>query len=244
MLSSEQITGKAREIAYALVRVSFYIKRSDLQLRIERGAFELLEQAARVSADPSAQMVLPALSSIAVLDALVRLAHSIYEIEPVNATILVRELDALHTAIRQVGNMDERLPNLETFFSQNNSLPNGSEEQTAAASEEMNMTTAYGASSGREVSRPAISEKQTEARPSEKNQALNIALRQSSIVETIRSGADASRRLKDILSEFNEVSERTIRYDLQKLCERGVIERVGNGGPATFYRIPAEVIVQ
>ncbi|MBU6142068.1 DeoR family transcriptional regulator [Patescibacteria group bacterium] len=244
MLSSEQITGKAREIAYALVRVSFYIKRSDLQIRIERSAFELLEQAARVSVDSSAKTVMAALSSIAVLDALVRLAHSIYEIEPVNATILVRELDALHTAIRQTANLDERLPNLETFFSQDNALPNGSEEKNDESASDANMTKTYGAQGDQKEGHQAIAEKSEATRPSEKNQALNIALRQSSIIETIRSGADSSRRLKDILSEFNDVSERTIRYDLQKLCERGVIERVGNGGPATYYRIPVEVSVQ
>ncbi len=241
MLSSEQITGKAREITYALVRVAFYIKRSDLQIGIERGAFDLLEQAARVSVDPSAHTIMPALSSIAVLDALVRLAHSIYEIEPVNATILVRELDALHTAIRQAGNMEEQLPNLETFFSQNNSLPNGDRNEKEKQEDDANTERVYGASHDQREADAAIADTENENRSSEKNQALNIALRQSSIIETIRSGADASRRLKDILSEFNGVSERTIRYDLQKLCEKGAIERVGNGGPATFYRIPSMV---
>jgi len=47
--------------------------------------------------------------------------------------------------------------------------------------------------------------------------------------------------MKDIQEYLPESSERTIRYDLQDLVEQGVIERIGNGGPATFYRAKAQV---
>ena len=42
--------------------------------------------------------------------------------------------------------------------------------------------------------------------------------------------------LKDIAVLFPEYSERTLRYDLEKLCEEGAIEKIGNSGPGTFYR--------
>jgi len=35
------------------------------------------------------------------------------------------------------------------------------------------------------------------------------------------------------------ISERTIRYDLQTLLEQGLVERVGNAGPSVFYRANA-----
>lgn len=61
------------------------------------------------------------------------------------------------------------------------------------------------------------------------------AERQAAILERIRQNNDC--RLKDIQFALPDVSERTIRYDLQKLCEQGLVERVGNGGPGSYYKI-------
>ncbi|MDP3948073.1 MAG: DeoR family transcriptional regulator [bacterium] len=44
--------------------------------------------------------------------------------------------------------------------------------------------------------------------------------------------------IKELVAELGNVSERTLRYDLQRLVEQGRIERVGSGGPGTYYRIP------
>ena len=65
---------------------------------------------------------------------------------------------------------------------------------------------------------------------------INTAIRQSAIINRIKSGNGNGCRLKDLITEFPDVSERTLRYDLQRLCEQKVIERVGNGGPASYYR--------
>lgn len=64
--------------------------------------------------------------------------------------------------------------------------------------------------------------------------------RRNLLVEKIRQLGNAA--MKDIAAAFPSVSERTLRYDLQKLCEHAVLERVGNGGPASFYR-PKEISV-
>ena len=61
----------------------------------------------------------------------------------------------------------------------------------------------------------------------------NPAIRQSAILEKIKN--DGSCRMKDILHSFPENSERTLRNDLQKLCDQEMIRRIGNGGPYTFY---------
>jgi DeoR/GlpR family transcriptional regulator of sugar metabolism len=62
-------------------------------------------------------------------------------------------------------------------------------------------------------------------------------MRQSAILERIRQNNNC--RLKDVQEWLSDVSERTIRYDLQNLIGQGLVERLGNGGPATFYRIRA-----
>ncbi len=260
-MPSEFIKEKAREISYALVRVAFYIKRLELRDRIEGLAFKLLDDAAKASVENNNQTTTAALSTIASLDTLVRLAHSIYEIEPVNATIIVRELNNLNSAIRQYGKMDEQLPNLESLFSHNSvnnpvaaAINFGGQFATRenlvspdASSNAANSDFYNNKNPDTDVSSAAIAESRSFVQSKlaqDNNQSLNIAMRQASIVNKIRSRNGSGMRLKDVLAEFQSVSERTIRYDLQGLCEKGVIERVGNGGPATYYRITGSPAVQ
>ena len=57
--------------------------------------------------------------------------------------------------------------------------------------------------------------------------------RQIKIADKIRITGNAAMR--DLITEFPEVSERTLRYDLKKLCEMGFITRIGTSGPASHY---------
>jgi hypothetical protein len=66
--------------------------------------------------------------------------------------------------------------------------------------------------------------------------------RKDRIVERIRQSGNLNSsaigcRLRDIQEVLPDLSERTLRYDLQRLVAEGIIERIGNGGPATFYKI-------
>lgn len=246
-MTSEFIKNKAREISYALVRVVFYIKRLELRNRIESLSFELLDNSAKVGVENTNQAVTSALSTVASLDVLVRFAHSIYEIEPVNATILVRELDNLNSAIRQFGKLDEQLPDLESLFSKmpisnqvSAPVSFGNNTDVSPVSNDSSLD-AYRAPLNDKVSLDELSS--VEIKSNRENQSANIAIRQSAIMEKIKTGNGSTGstqdgcRLKDLLAAFPDVSERTIRYDLQKLCDGGMIERVGNGGPATYYRV-------
>lgn len=58
--------------------------------------------------------------------------------------------------------------------------------------------------------------------------------RQGAILEKIRQSGNC--RTKEIQDLFPGCSERTLRYDLQSLTEQNLIEKVGVGGPAVFYR--------
>ena len=58
--------------------------------------------------------------------------------------------------------------------------------------------------------------------------------RQMVILEKIRRSGNC--RTKDLEDLFPEASERTIRNDLQSLAEQNLIEKVGTGGPAVFYK--------
>ena len=74
----------------------------------------------------------------------------------------------------------------------------------------------------------------SEAEPAIRQSANDSAIRQSAILERIRQFGNC--RLKDIQEILPDSSERTIRYDLQALLEKNLIERIGNAGPSVFYR--------
>lgn len=199
---------KTREISYAIIRVAFNVKRLDLRVRLENLAFELMENAAKAVANADSESTNKVLSDISAIDGLVRLAHSIYEIEPVNATILIRELDKFNSAIRQQENAAiAALPDLTSLFSD------------YPVKEAQN--------------KPDDNKFESNIEDSSSNN-LNLEMRQSAIADKIRQ--KDSCRLKDLLVDFPGVSERTLRYDLQGLCAKGEIERIGNGGPATYYK--------
>jgi hypothetical protein len=74
------------------------------------------------------------------------------------------------------------------------------------------------------------------------SESFNI--RKERILAQIRQSGNSNNpaigcRLRDIQELMPELSERTLRYDLQRLIQEGLIERVGNSGPSTFYRVRA-----
>lgn len=69
---------------------------------------------------------------------------------------------------------------------------------------------------------------------------FNGETRQMAIYELIRQfGKEFGNgcRMRDLQESFSGVSERTIRYDLEKLMEMGLIERAGQSGPGTYYKV-------
>lgn len=71
----------------------------------------------------------------------------------------------------------------------------------------------------------------------EKNEELSphIVNRQSAILEFIRQLPNGCR-MRDLTARFLEVSERTLRNDLQNLISEGLVERVGVSGPFSLFR--------
>lgn len=226
-MTPEFFRQKAREICYALVKVSYFVRRTDLRQRLERLAFEFLENSAILSADNTDALIFNQIfKNIAVLDALIRMGHSLYEIEPVNATLLIRELNDFNSTIRQFRDSAiAELPNLDTALSsltKNNDL-----------------------SIRKELNREEDNDSEL---------GVNSAIRQNMIIEKIRQFTNNSAnnsatnenpqdlplnsfRLRDLLVEFPDISNRTLRYDLERLCSQGVIEKIGSRGPACYYRL-------
>jgi len=190
---------KSQEVSYALIRIAPYIRRKELKSRIERLAFKLLE-------DSAAQDLEEGIKSVSALNALVSMGKAIYEIEPINAKVILGELNLLKSSMRNAIGLsegDEETPNLESFFSKP----------------------------------PAVVDEGESGKEAKNGNGMAGTIRQSAILEKIRQTGNKQIQLKDLLSEFPEVSERTMRYDLQKLCSQGLVERVGSGGPGSYYSL-------
>jgi hypothetical protein len=68
--------------------------------------------------------------------------------------------------------------------------------------------------------------------------SLSSGIRQSAILNRIRQSGNC--RMKDLQEAFPQCSERTLRYDLEYLVGRRLVERVG-AGSATAYK-PVEAV--
>ena len=222
MLSN--FTKKAYEICYAIFRLGDAIKNTDLKARLEKAGLGLLEAS---SLNDNSYLG----RSLSLLEALVVFSQGIGEIGYPQSQVLLREIGNLNSAIRQNNAAIADL-NLEEFFqtpitSNYNIKPKVTETAITENKLINNEITSNTETEQQEIS--TVVEKDKE----------NAAMRQSAIMEMMRQVQNC--RIKDLIAAFPGVSERTLRYDLQKLCEEGTIERLGTGGPGTYYQIKSNV---
>lgn len=244
---------KARGVCLTLIKISVYAKRAELRHRLERLAFDLIEHAATRDFQGF-------LRTASVLDGLIKFGKNVYEIEPVNADMVIQELGKLNEAMRQIADLS--LPDLEKPPSQISDLSNnatlfeamktnaaiviardnpamGQEIQQSVAGDTAIKTGNVGLEPGKaRKKKPANPTILKDADDKTGNPPLgtveNAAIRQTAIVERIRQSGNDPVKFKDVIAAFPDVSERTIRYDLQRLSNQGIIERVGESG---YYKI-------
>lgn len=195
---------KSLEVSYALIRVAALVRRPELKSRLEKLAFDLLEKIAT-------EKPVEVLEVTAALQALLHMGQSLYEIDPENVKVIIGEINAINSAMRQSSGLGD-LPD----FSRIAGLPDDSAKHS---------------------NNSATIESEGQPDSVKNGNGFSATLRQSAILEKVRNSDNSQIQLKDILAAFPEVSERTMRYDLQKLCSQGLLERVGNGGPASFYSV-------
>jgi len=147
----------------------------------------------------------------------IELGEAIGEISTLNASVLYREIGKLSAFIDQIKGVDV---DIESIFSRTEPLPTNKQVSSQRArvirkeSESKDVKSGNAAISG-------VSSSSSE--------------RQAKLEEKIRQYGNTA--MKDLIAAFSDVSERTLRYDLQKMCDRGIIERIGSGGPGVYYKI-------
>lgn len=214
MLSN--FTQKAYEICYAVFRLGDGIKNADLRTRLEKAGLNLLEAG-------SLNNNLSLSDSLSLLEVLMNFSQGIGEISYLQSQVVLREIGNLNTAVRQNNSAIAEL-NLEEFFQPPIPTQNNNESISKSA---MPM-----------VVDNKIDEIGQEEVVIEKDKE-NAAMRKSAIIDIMRQVRNC--RIKDLVAAFPGTSERTLRYDLQKFCEEGMIERVGPGGPGTYYQLKPAV---
>lgn len=250
MFSQEFFIQRSFEVVWAVFRVAEHTTRAKIRQGLEDKATDYL-----LNKD---------LKSLDELEQIVRLASQIKEVSQVNAGVLLREIGNLRAAMIELANSQvrrieasktpENAPQIEEVFSRPpikvsdliDALKTGFKiEEKKEEKESGNPSASSGQESGKS---PAIRQsadkspaRETRSPASKKDRfeaVVGFKERNEAIMEIL------SRRnlchIKDIVLALPNVSERTIRYDIQRLVDKGVIERVGTGGPNSFFRVKKE----
>ncbi len=206
---------KSYEAGYALFRLAGTLPERTFKAHLEDKALDLIVAALEERHAASKR-------TIYVAEYVLRFLSDVGAVHPETAGLVIQSLHELNAAIAESGNNVEPLP-LDFLF------PSKTVEKEESVLLE----------SGKEE--PAI-EEVIELPDSLPNQASPVShgsedfnARKNKIMQKVRQAGVC--RLRDLQEVLKDVSERTLRYDLQRLTLEGLIERVGNGGPATFYRL-------
>jgi len=232
---------KIQEICLALIRISVYARRLEFRRRLEIIAFELLEEFFLRNIDPAIKL-------LNYIKEMVSFGRIIYEIEPVNADILIKEIESAILLADKFKDQDGRITpsgDIKGIFSR---LPDSESKKRTKNKD----NPAKNSESGNPANNPAIEPNiilpdSIDADNIDKNPAIkdnpaksgngfqDSTIRQNTIIEKIRTSGKPIQ-LRDILAMFPDLSERTIRYDIQRACNQGILEKIGSG-PITSYKI-------
>ncbi len=218
------ILTKAYEVSYALFRLAATMQEKDFAEQLRSSGSALLVHAASENYSDAER-------SLRVMECLVKFGGDVGMIGTPNVDVMTREIFALDAAIAERRNAvktDE--VNVAEIFSKPEIAEHSAtlEREPATESEPEPIREPEPARS--EFFRNAESIEPAVRQPANNDSVI----RQSAILERIRQSGNC--RLKEIQDILPNTSERTIRYDLQTLLERGLIERIGNAGPSVFYR--------
>lgn len=201
---------KAYEVSYALFRVAAILTSRDLAALLEKEALNLLRSTVGNCQEE-------ARNTLGIIHYLVAFGKDTNIVHSENADLLIRELESLASLLQDRARNTVTPADLSQIFSVAEShIPEPSVARSNSA-ESNNATRALP-----KVRTAPVS-------------AIMLSERQSVILDRIRQSGNC--RTRDIQAILPDLSERTLRYDLQRLIEDGKIERGGGGGPASWYKI-------
>jgi hypothetical protein len=202
------IIKKSYEISYALWRIAANIKERGFAGRLIGKSAKLLDAAVTGNLSEILEVV-------AAIEFFIKFGVDVNAINVSNGDIILREIGNLKSAIPSINTAIADL-DIAGIFSEE--LPETPEAEEIGDTEETK-----------------IEIESDDFKPiSIAANAMKSEMRQSMILEKIRQIGNC--RLNDIQAILPDTSERTIRYDLEALVQKGVIERIGVGGRGVYYR--------
>ena len=259
----EFIQTRSYEIAWAVFRCAALVKQPKLKEELENGAVEItVNYNGYQKGDKGFGAQIETLKK---LESIIKLAEAVGEIKAINAQVLYRELINLDWAISrtfsEIRKEAEKSADIDDIFAKlpmtlpnfkNNSANrekdgvqaenNSARELHDSAKLTMNNNSAILRQAQDKVVRPPAGESPQVIRQElGKNSAktsenpLDAADSwQNTILNKVQDLEETSTKELSVL--FPQISERTIRFYLQKLTEKGFIRRIGNPGPGSYYQ--------
>lgn len=214
-----QVKKKAQEVSFVLLKIAGYIRHKELAARIESISYQLIESL--YSNDLGTAM-----AKVDAAIGLSSLASNIGEMNQGNTAIVLRELENLKNGIIQCQESKDviEMPSVEGLFSKMSiSAPAKVIRPQSIPSQKSQVVVSN-----------------VQVKPAILNQSIQESsgaaiIRQDTILATIKLANGAKLQLKDLIAAFPDISERTLRYDLVKLCQIGKLRREGSGGPSNYY---------
>lgn len=207
---------KAYEVSYALFRVAAILPSRSFAEVLEKEALNLLRTTV-------GNLTGEAQAALNTAHYLVAFGKDTNNIHQENADILVRQLESLASMLHDRAKNAVTPADLSQVFS--SAEPRVAETGVSAPA----------------VARP-VREMRALPNPRPANAAnhsasvtIMLSDRQGLILNKIRQSGNC--RTRDLQALLPGLSERTLRYDLQRLIEDGKIERGGGGGPASWYKL-------
>ncbi|PIR88379.1 MAG: hypothetical protein COU09_02595 [Candidatus Harrisonbacteria bacterium CG10_big_fil_rev_8_21_14_0_10_44_23] len=218
---------EVQELSYILVKLASIIKQTELSVRISSLSCSLVENLYAEEYRVAGKRI----ESIIGLSAL---ACNIGEINSNTADILIKRCRALSAKIQDENKARNNLLDLPNYQRPNNKIYTG-DERAEHSNPKPGQLSLGSFSQESRMAREAINTPNIGSGKNSNSISKRAEKRQNRILAIMRQAENGKLQLKNIIATFPDYSDRTIRYDLEKLCERGIIYREGSGGPSNYY---------
>ena len=240
-IQEEFLYKKTYEFSYATLMLASSAKNKDIAVLLESKAVSLLDSV--LIADYS--------KTKDIIHSIISLAGIMVDgglLHPINREVLIKESENIYLAMEALPVLSQKeiLPdlNLNKVFSKSNLPTSPVRSNLAKRNADVRASVTSNGVKRQIADKPAKQQVQSEI--ADKNIADEIAdrnyneagffkseMRQSAIINKLQEkgnlpGRQAGCRLNELQELFPDISERTLRYDIEFLISRGLVERVGS----------------
>ncbi len=214
-IQEEFLYKKVYEFSYATLRISSSAKNREVAEILEGRAFSLLNSVLTADYSKTSDTV----NSIISISGLLVDGGFLH---PANKEILQRESESIHLAIKALPKKKEVLQDLGLgkIFSKS---PLPKRQIVDKPVKQVQSAMGNGES---EISDKTVADKISDGISDKNSFKYESEKRQSAIIGKLRQVENC--RLNDLQALFPNISDRTLRYDIESLILKGVVERVGS----------------